>query len=351
MVILEKIILLCLLKLNGERTIYSIYHLLKGKKSSQTIQDIHLFSLTKYFGLYSALTREFLDDFIDSALKKGWITPCPNQQHHFFVTASGNLVIEHHLQQKPIPKFVDGWKYQQRTLLVWTRLSLLVQVVSNLVYQNSGYIPIQKNKEVHHWLKQSLEKYRVPRTMLGEKLFSELVACLEGEKDINPSVLVYRLTGHDRIGLTSSQAAQEMIMHVDEYELDFLNVLHYMIQAVENNPDRFEILTSLLSGTNHSYTLTNSTQRTFELLKKAYTIDEIAAMRNLKTSTVEDHIVEIALNVTDFSIDDFVNPEIQDSILKTARVLPTRQLKLIRENVNIASYFEIRLVMAKIGER
>ena len=46
---LQTIILFCLQKINGERTIYSIYHLLKGKKSSQTIQDTHLFHLQSLF--------------------------------------------------------------------------------------------------------------------------------------------------------------------------------------------------------------------------------------------------------------------------------------------------------------
>ncbi len=46
---LQTMILFCLQKINGERTIYSIYHLLKGKKSSQTIQDTHLFHLQPLF--------------------------------------------------------------------------------------------------------------------------------------------------------------------------------------------------------------------------------------------------------------------------------------------------------------
>ena len=59
---IESIILNCLKQLNGERTIYSIYHLLKGKKTSQTIQDAHLFEITHYFGVYQWFTREDLEE-------------------------------------------------------------------------------------------------------------------------------------------------------------------------------------------------------------------------------------------------------------------------------------------------
>ena len=58
---LQTMILFCLQKINGERTIYSIYHLLKGKKSSQTIQDTHLFHLQPLFQTYTNLSRNELE--------------------------------------------------------------------------------------------------------------------------------------------------------------------------------------------------------------------------------------------------------------------------------------------------
>ena len=58
---LQTMILFCLHKINGERTIYSIYHLLKGKKSSQTIQDTHLFHLQPFYQTYTNLSRNDLE--------------------------------------------------------------------------------------------------------------------------------------------------------------------------------------------------------------------------------------------------------------------------------------------------
>lgn len=36
----------CLKQLNGERTVSSIYYLLKGKRSSQTLQDGNMFRVS-----------------------------------------------------------------------------------------------------------------------------------------------------------------------------------------------------------------------------------------------------------------------------------------------------------------
>lgn len=54
----DAIVLDILSSMKGERSPSAVYHLLKGKRSSQTIQDAGLFAVSKYFGFCSALSRE-----------------------------------------------------------------------------------------------------------------------------------------------------------------------------------------------------------------------------------------------------------------------------------------------------
>ena len=70
---LQMIILYCLHKLNGERTIYSIYHLLHGKKSSQTIQDAYLFHLTPFFHTYPTISWQEIESIITKFATNEWI--------------------------------------------------------------------------------------------------------------------------------------------------------------------------------------------------------------------------------------------------------------------------------------
>jgi uncharacterized protein YpbB len=347
---MEMIILYCLQKLKGERTIYSVYHLLKGKRSSQTIQDAHLFKLTNLFQVYGFMDRKDVEATVAAAYEKGWVSPLSEQ--HYVITERGGKDLDRYLEANPLPVYLNGWKNHQLSDVFWERLSLLVQVVSNLIFQEHGYVPIQKNKESHLWLKTFLKNHRLGRNELGEQLYNELTDCFEQDKHINPNLLVVRLTGYNRIGMTSLQAAELLGLEFSRYHFEFQNVLHFLIRAVESERESFRILSSLTGDVVHSVALTQSTQKTYELFKRGHTIRQISKLRRLKTSTIEDHIVEIALNVKDFSINPFVGDALQLEIVEAAESSASKQLRFIRERIADASYFEIRLVLAaKYGDK
>ncbi len=341
---LEAIILYCLKQLNCERTIYSIYHLLNGKKSSQTIQDAHLFSMKRFFGIYETLTRESFDDIIASMHKKELIDDCGEQRYH--LTQSG----KHRLEIIPLPTYMNGWDYHPFTSLFWERLSLFIQVTSNLVFGEARYIPIQKNHEVHLWLKSALKEIQIPRKELGNSAYSELVECFNAEKDINPAILVFRLTGFQQIGLTPQQTAKKLDMDVHEYHIEFIHTLHYLLQTIKRNINRYNILPLLLKDMQEGDELTISARKTWNLLEQGYTLMQIADIRRLKISTIEDHLVEFSLHVDSFSIDPYVEKDLQLKIADISQHIGTRQLRLIKDNLKEATYFQIRLVLAKYGD-
>lgn len=342
---IENILLYCIKQLNGERTVYSIYHLLNGKKSSQTIQDAHLFSLKKYFGILESLSRESFEEIFGQLIDKNWVIATGEQK--YLLSLKG----EAFLHDQSLPSYLDGWKYQQFTPTVWERLSLFIQVTSNLAFHETRYIPIQKNKEVHNWLKVFLKKSPIPRKSLGKAVFTELVECLEESKEINPETLVFRLTGFQQIGLTSIQTANKLNMNPIHYHLEFINVLHYLIQILESGATRFPLLFSLLTDLEKKDALTLSARKTWGFLNQGFSIEQIAKLRNLKISTIEDHLVEFALNINEFSIDPYIDREVQREIIEVSRQEETRQLKVIRNRLHSVSYFQIRLVLAKYGDR
>lgn len=342
---IENILLDCIRQLKGERTLYSIYHLLNGKKSSQTIQDAHLFSLKKYFRILETLSRESFEEIFVQLIDKNWVLASGEQK--YLLSDKG----EAFLNNQSLPAYLNGWKYQQFTPTVWERLSLLIQVTSNLAFYENRYIPIQKNKEVQYWLKEFLKKSSLPRQSLGQAIFKELVVCLEEGKDVRPEVLVFRLTGYQQIGLTSLQTASKLDMNPVHYHLEFINVLHYLIQMLENSANRFPVLFSLLSNIESNDPLTVSARKTWGLLNQGFSIEQIAKFRKLKLSTIEDHLVEFALHLNEFSIDPYIDREIQRKIIEISRQEETKQLKIIRCRLNTVSYFQIRLALAKYGDQ
>ncbi|AGK54741.1 RQC domain-containing protein [Bacillus sp. 1NLA3E] len=345
---LETVILYCLNQINGERSIYSVYHLLKGKKSSQTIQDAHLFQLTKFFQAYHFLTREELEERIVGFHTKHLVKKVSDQ--HFLLTNEGKEVLKEQLKARSIPIFINGWGYHSMTGFFWGRLSLLVQVCSNLVHHHTEYIPVQRKSDVQVWIKKFIQNSPTPREELASRLYLEMVRCFESEPLIDPSILVIRLTGHDRIGLTSHQAAGFLQQEYTYYHLNFLSLIHLMIKTVQSDPDQYQLLNAIIADVRNPHSFTFSTQKTYALLNKGLNIDEIAVIRNLKQSTIEDHIVEIAFMDEKFDITPFVQVEKQKMILIAAKQSDSKQLKQIRDLTSGIEYFEIRLVMAKYGE-
>ena len=118
---------------------------------------------------------------------------------------------------------------------------------------------------------------------------------------------------------------------------------------IEENKLQFPILVQFLDQSQKT-NLTHSTEKTYSLLKQGYSVTDIMSIRRLKKSTIEDHLVELALHNKEFSIDPYVSMEKQQQIQRAAKKLNSKQLKQIYHEVKNADYFEIRLVLAKYGD-
>lgn len=344
MSVIQKLVLFCLKSIENQRTAYAILHLLNGKKSSQTIQDAHLFHLKQYFHVLPHLTREEFNQILDFLIEKNYVT-CLNEGT-YRITEKGDIYIQVHAE--PIlPIYLNGWSYNRMDKLFWERLSLMVQVISNLVAYNGRYLPIQNNKPHLDWIKNFIQRNRFNRYELATQLFKELQHLFTNKK-IDPLILILRLTGSKRIGLTAHQAAEQLQMSVLTYHLHFTNVIHMILTEVKGNKTSYPLLEQLLETEekNEWIHLTQSTRKTAIYLNQGYDIEDIIKIRQLKQGTIEDHIVELAIIDSSFDIDIYVPPEVQRNIMKTS-TNGIKQLKYIRQSVPEASYFQIRLVLAK----
>lgn len=345
---LETVIFYCLKQINRNRSVFSVLHLLNGKKSSQTIQDAHLFQLTKLFQSFPFLTRNEFLDFLSKAEQAGLLQLVNEQDYS--LSAEGESVLTKQLKERPFPPYLNGWTYHSLTSVFWERLSLFVQVCSNLAHSQAEYIPVQRKPETQTWLKRTIQQANVNKQELARQLYVEICTCFEQNQTLNPAVLVIRLSGFQKYGLTSKQAAVFLKQDEYYYHLQFLDLLHYMIQDIHNLPGKYPLLKLMLSDLSQPASFTFSTSKTNTLIQKGYTIDEIAEIRNLKRSTIEDHLVEIALIDKTFDITNIVSIEKQKMIMLAAEQSKTKQLKHIRELTNGIDYFEIRMVLAKFGD-
>ncbi|MCA1058285.1 helix-turn-helix domain-containing protein [Rossellomorea aquimaris] len=340
------VILYCFWQIKGERSIYSVFHILNGKKSSQSIQDAHIFHLQPFFLSLPKLKRTYFNQKVRELEKSEYITHGENDVA--LVTELGSAAVLEYFRGDRFPSDMNGLIYGDQTRLFWMRLSLLVQVLSNGQRQESLYFPVQRNREVQDWVKNCIRTHP-DRENLSSILYKELTHILNIQKG-DPSLLVNRLTGYKDYGWTELQVAEMLGMNKEEFRFRFLNLLHAMLTEIERDPSVYPLLYSISLRNDHRNNLTISTSKTYDLYKRGHSLEEISRIRKLKQNTIEDHVIELILTQEDFPIEPFITREEYVKVLQVMQEEKTKRLKTIKEKLPQLTYFQIRAAIAKAGE-
>lgn len=93
----------------------------------------------------------------------------------------------------------------------------------------------------------------------------------------------------------------------------------------------------------------DSQQLTLKLFRQGKTVDEIATLRGIVTSTIVSHLAELMDNGEDIDINTLISPEKQEIIAKIIQEIGGDKMKPIKERLpESVSYNEIRLVWSKL---
>ncbi|MCD5323030.1 MULTISPECIES: helix-turn-helix domain-containing protein [Pontibacillus] len=331
-------------QLKGERSTSAILHMLTGKKSSQTFQDVYAYGLSTFFGIYRTITREELMAELKSLQANHYIETKGKEIH---LTTAGIS----HLQTHPIEKtplyWLNGAEFQHMDQLFWGRLLVFVQTASNIASGQHQFIPVEDHSDILKWVKM---KYRSIQGNLNENLtflYEELYALLKELPEWVAECTTLRFSSHHRYGMSKEQLAIRYDLKIHDITIVLQAVIHYLLRQILKHQERYPYLYGICEDLIVTLPLTQSAQKTLEWINKGHSLDRISKIRNLKMSTIQDHIVEIALVNPLFKIDEYVSKEAAQNISHTAKELNTNRLKAIRDHLDgIYSYFEIRLVLA-----
>ncbi|SEP69178.1 helix-turn-helix domain-containing protein [Piscibacillus halophilus] len=333
-------LLFMLSRLSEQRTTSAAYHILRGKKSSQTIQDIHLFQLKFGFSTYPKLKKETYDIWINFFVDQGIIE---KTNESFRLTTKGLNVVE----QIEINIFskLNGFKFHRIDEKWLASLQLLTQTLSNLSYSNNRFIPVQDDPVVQYQVKKLLKMQS--KEKLTIQLKQELTQLLLKLNEADARLFVVQLTGHNRVGLSKRQVAEMFHLHEEDVQLITMSIVHQFLNDIQNNPQQYQLLKQLILEENHT-SLTSTAKKTYELLEKGFDLDKIERIRHLKTSTIQDHVVEIATQIEKFDITAFVDESTIKQVVQVIDQTQTRRLKTLMQHLNHSiSYFQLRLVLAK----
>ena len=336
-VIFHQILYQILAILNNERTVSSAYHLLKGKRSGQTIQDVGIFKLHTYFGLLPKLQRSVFDEAIKELQNQGVLLL---EENGFYQI---NL-------DEPIEKqqyYYNGWRYRGNEHQFFSRLSLLVETVSHVKHHVRYFAPTEKNTNTQKFIRAFLKTNTFQTESFRKQLHDEIHLCLAHESftELQRELIVNRLSGVNVPGVTWKQLAHLYKLEQMDVYLIYISALHLLLNRIYE--EDVPILQRLATNIEVTTPLTESTKQTSMYIQQGYSIEQIANSRQLKTSTIEDHIVEMAMNIPAFSIEPFLSTADLQTILSTSEAYQTKKLRVLKEIMPNYSYFQLRLALAK----
>lgn len=338
----RQILLHILLKLNHERTISAVYHLLKGKRSGQTIQDVGIFKLHSYFGLLKKFDRRQFDEEISCLVQYSYVKLSENG--YYEVTPTGMKIAN-----EPILLTFDGWHYQGNEHVFFMRLSLIVQSLSYQSASIRSFVPIQRDEKIQQWCRQFLLKNNYQSKGLQKSVYEEIRRSLEesGTTEQQNQFIISRLAGASIAGVSWQQLAYQSNLTELDCQLVYIAALHQWLNLIHQKELDYPLLSQLLEDVRIHSPLTESAHQTATLYNQGYSLEQISVMRRLKLSTIEDHLVEIAMNEPTFDLSPFISQQDTQLVLSAVEDYATRKLKVLREVLPQLSYFQIRLALAK----
>lgn len=347
-VLFKYVILTSFSRLQNERSISSIYHLLKGRRSIQTIQDASLFQLHPYYGIYQTLNKRAFESYITQLVNDKLLC---NEQTSLRLSDTAIQWINDQTELKD-EAFFKGDLYRTVHNDFYFRLLLLIQVWTNQRMNNNTYFPVIENKMTEQWVKRYYVKTKNNIHRHLRQLHEELTRILQTISNRQASMFVDRLTGYETFGLSSNQLATKYVLTHNDVHLHLISVIHKIIDMSKHNKQHFPQLYYLFQDLLTKKVLSNSSQRTKLLLDRGLNAEQIALKRRLSISTIYDHIVEIALHQTNFPYEQYVTKEDTQLILTVVQNLNTFRLKEIKQAVpDEITYFQIRLILTKLRNK
>lgn len=348
MSLFNTIILFASNQLKDERTDQAIYHILQGKKSIQTIQDTYLYQLSKYYGILPTLKQTYFKQIVQDLVKEGYMKPSQTYEHSYTVTKEGRQAIDTNAFPT-IMSHLDGKKYSAHAEQFEKRILLFVQVLSNKQALNNEYVPIIEDYFIKNDIKHIFSKLQASSSILSQQFYKECRDILSSIDEEYARLFVQRLSGYNHYGMSLQQLAQKLRMSEVDILILYRSIIHYMLEQIRLYESDYPLL-SLLYSKEDDTQLTITARQTKQLVSRGYSLEQIAARRNLKMNTIFDHIVEIALVDDSFLIDRFIDENQIATILQTVQSLQTYQLKELKEALGEDySYFQIRLALARGG--
>ncbi|MGD6962132.1 helix-turn-helix domain-containing protein [Fictibacillus phosphorivorans] len=318
-----------------------------GKKTAQSLSDSQWFGIERYYSAFKGMAHDTYTESIESLLNEEYMKE--SEDHVYTLTEKGEQLLVRESDRLSFLNHLNGLKYASIESTCWQAITLYVQALSNALYGHFNYSPVVRDFSVIQKVKSVFPRSESERKIQAEKLYRELSRVLLEHDNQIADLFVKKLSGYNRIGSTFEQLSRIKGMSQEETVLRFRAILHAFIHKIASEKMNFPMLHSLIGSFTEAPALTRSASLTFKMLNNNKPLEEIMIVRNLKLSTLEDHLVEIAREVQDFPITPYISDteflKVKEYYSKTNET----KLRPFKDAFPHLSYFQIRLVLVKEG--
>jgi uncharacterized protein YpbB len=341
-------------RIQGERSMAGCYHILKGKKSGQAIQDAALFGYQGWFGLFPQWDRASFESEVNRLILSNQLIP---EKESYVLSQEGTkelhvAIKKYRFNDRAFLANNEGISVSEKELhQFWQRFQLLSQVISHTIGQTKHYNPMVSDLKIQGWVKRFWASIRQKEELAYETKNDVLHILSLFDDPLFPHLILDRLSGDRVTGRTFLQMSQTYSIPEALIRLYFFQAIVFLYgQIKEHSSSSLRYLIEEQSQMLPQ--LTQSTLKTYRLLEQGRSLEEVSQIRKLQLSTTEDHLIEIAIHVPDFDLSPYISSHIIRQVMAVSSRLRTRKLRVIKEELqDKVNYFQIRLALIKGREQ
>ncbi|MGX7201857.1 hypothetical protein BCR22_04790 [Enterococcus plantarum] len=310
----------------------TLYHLLKGKRTSSVLLYGFLYENLRFFQLFPLLSEKQFNTILDELVKQELL--CLMSDSRVQITAKGKQIV---LEEGNHFSWIDHYRFGKTDEIIWRFLQFTVQVVSNLSYNHKNYIPLEQSplyqKQIKLFLR-STTKAQLIGTVKKEwmQLFSQLT------KD-EANYFAQQFSGYQLIGKTSFQLMDNQADPFEQF-LSKKEKLHHLLDIICQMPEDSFLKKLILPLVRQNEN--KSMSETWSYLEAQLSLEALAQQRRVKVSTIKDHLMELALT-KNFPFEQFISKKTNQYLLEYPKPYQDWVYYSIKQIMPELDYFEFRL--------
>ncbi|GLB46893.1 hypothetical protein WR164_08720 [Philodulcilactobacillus myokoensis] len=292
------------------RRIRVIENILTGRKTVSTLFWGMRYGILDQLGMFKSLDLNEDHDSLKQLLGLNLLKPTFKNQ--YLLTQTGLLEQNKIRANYYAPKSLNA-NFQYNVKRFRARFLLIVQIISEFSFHNVKYYPLQIDFKDAMMVKRWFHTYK------HHQLIPKIKHLIESLLNQLPTQVAWQMAstfvGHDEAGQTYLQ--QSLALKKSVFEIKMMNfdlfcaMIHLIIK--DNDP----MMMGILNGLKRNLA-SDSAIKTFQLSEQE-SLDMVEKKRHIKMSTVQEHILEVAICTPKhkFPFHHFLNHQMMNRLAST----------------------------------